>query len=193
MPEDKFSFIPKKTFASPVYRRRGLGFLGTISTVLFLVSAFVAGGLWLYRADLQKQITLKEDDLAKTEAGFEVSLINTLINVSEQIEATKKLIANHKTILPIFDFLEKNTLKEVGYKNFKYSLNNNGNPEVVLGGSANGYGVLALQVETFEALRGKDKEIESVSFSDVSVGEKGTVNFNAKLIFNPSVVAYNGK
>jgi len=189
MPEDKLSFIPQKTFEPAFYKRRGPGIIIVFSFLLFFISISAYGALFLYKNSLNKEVNVLTDSLERAKAAFELSLINEVNQTSEKIDYSKKLLEQHVSLVSIFDFLEKNTLKDIRFKSFKYSIVKDENPTVLLEGAAKNYSTIAVQENIFE----KDKNIKGVLFSGLSLGEKGMINFAVKLIFDPSMLIYKVK
>ena len=186
MPEDKLSFIPQKTFEPAFYKRRGPGILIIFSFLLFFLSISAYGVLFLYKNSLNKELNVLTDSLERAKAAFELPLINEINQTSEKIDYSKKLLEQHVSLVPIFDFLGQNTLKDARFKSFKYSIAKNENPTVSLEGLAKDYSTIAVQEDIFE----KDKNIKSVLFSGLGLGEKGIINFSVKLTFDPSMLIY---
>jgi len=186
MPEDKLSFIPQKTFEPAFYKRRGPGIIIVFSFLLFFISISAYGALFLYKNSLDKEIGVLTDSLERAKAAFELPLINEINQTSEKIDYSKKLLEQHVSLAPIFDFLGQNTLKDARFKSFKYSIAKNENPTVSLEGLAKDYSTIAVQEDIFE----KDKNIKSVLFSGLGLGEKGIINFSVKLTFDPSMLIY---
>lgn len=188
MPEEKLSFISQKTFNPPVYKSAGPGVLLIFSFLIFFLSGSLAIGLFFYKNSLKKEIDSMNDSLVSARAAFELPVINKLINISDKISSVKKLLAERNSLIPIFDLLESTTLKDVRFKNFKYSTSEK-NFTVVLDGTTKNYSVLAAQSDIFE----KEKDIKEVLLSNFNLGEKGVVNFMAKIVFDPELVVYKSK
>ncbi|MBI4692100.1 MAG: hypothetical protein HY773_01510 [Candidatus Terrybacteria bacterium] len=188
MPEDKLSFIPKKTFTGPVYKSKGPGLFLAFSFLALLISGAFYGGLFFYRNTLQKKITSLSSSLERAKIAFELPLINELFTISEKIDSSKTLLSQHRTLLPIFDLLEKLTLKDVRFKSFRFSFSKESGPLVLMDGQTRNYSTLASQGEIF----GKDKNIKKVSFSNLSLGSKGLINFTIHLNLEPSLLSYKG-
>lgn len=187
MPEEKISFIPKKNGAnSLLYKTKGPGILIISSSLIVFVSVFLFGGAVLYKNNLEKQINVLNESLAKIQTALEPATIAELIGEAERINISKELLNNHQTLLPVFKFLENNTLKKIQLKNFKYNVNKDGEPEVSLQGISDGYVSLALQSDVFK----NSKELKSFGISGMSLEDKGIVNFSADLIFNSSFLTY---
>jgi hypothetical protein len=179
MPEEKQSF----------YREKGPGIFATISFLIFLLSIFAYGGLFLYRKNIQGKIDTLTDSFKRATGAFEPILINELVQTSEKINLSKQFLAKHTTLTPVFDFLEQSTLKSIRFKNFKYSFSAMESPSILMGGLARDYSSLALQ----EKIWAKNKNIKEISFSKLTLGEKGLVNFEVKLSLDPSLIAYGAK
>lgn len=189
MPEDKLSFIPKKSFEKPLYKRSGPGLFLIFSFLLLLLSGLIYGGTILYRNNLKKQIDLLSDSLKRAKAAFEFPLINELFNASEKINSSKIILEKHTTLAPVFNLLENSTLKDIRFNNFKYSLSEDQEPTVLMDGTAKSYSSLASQGEIFE----KNKNIKNVSFTNLGLSDKGTINFTVTLILDPIIIAYKAE
>lgn len=185
--EDKISFIPKKTMGAPVYKNRGLGIVTGFALVIFLVSAALWGALFLYKNFLNKQIGEKESSLKTAQSELEPSFVASLALMSGKINAAKSLIQNHKAPSSIFVFLEDNTLKDVRFKDFNFSLAEGGEASISMSGLAKSYSSLALQAGVFE----KNAAVKKSSFSSFKLDKNGQVGFNVKIIFNSSILAYS--
>lgn len=156
------------------------------SFLVFLVSILIYGGLLLYKNSLSNEIKTLADSLERAKAAFEPSLIKELKNLSDKISASQKLLEKHISSAAVFDFLEKNTLKKVRLRSLKYSASEKEGVIVLIEGTTDGYKTLAQQGDVFE----KDKNVKSISFSGLNLGEKGLVNFSAKLSLGPSFIIY---
>lgn len=189
MPEDKLSFIPQKNSEQTLYRGKGPGIIVIISFLLFFASLAAYGGLFLYKNSLQKETDVLAQSLERAKAAFEIPLINEISQSSQKINYSKKLLGQHTSVVPIFDFLEKNTVKSISFKGFKYSIDKDGTPLVSLDGLAKSYTDLALQGNVFE----KEKSVKNAVFSGIGLGEKGIINFSVKLSFDPSVIIYKAE
>jgi hypothetical protein len=189
MSEEKLSFIPKKSFEKPLYKRSGPGLFLTFSFLLLLVSGLIYGGAILYSNNLKKQIDLLSKSLERAKAAFEFPLINELFNASQKIHSSKIILEKHITLVPVFDILESSILKDVRFNNFKYSLSKAQEQTVLMDGTAKNYSSLASQGEIFE----KNKNIKNVSFSNLGLGDKGTINFTVTLILDPIITAYKAE
>lgn len=188
MPEGKLSFISKKTFIPPAYRARGPGLFLVFSFLALFISAGFYGGLFFYRNYLKKQTADLSASLERAKSAFELPLINELFLISEKINSTKAILGQHRTLLPVFDFIEKMTLKDVQFKSFKFSFSKEAGPVILMDGAVKNYSTLALQAEAF----GKDKNVKKVSFSGLNLGSQGAINFTVNLVLESSLLNYKG-
>lgn len=189
MPEDKLSFIPKKNNAqNPLYKSKGPGAFFAASFFAVLASVFLYGGVFLYKNNLNKQINMLNDSLLKIQSALQPEVIAELVKASQKITLSKSLLNSHWTLIPIFELLEKNTLKTVQFTDFKYNVDENGEPKIFLKGVAGGYVSLVLQAQAFK----EDKNIKNAEFSGWALmdKDKGKVSFSVDMILNPSFLNY---
>ncbi len=182
---DKTSFIPKKTFTKPFYKEKGFGIFLWLSIALLIASGWAFGGVYYYKQLSVGRVDGLSESLKQAKASFEPSLISQLSSVANKIELSKGLIRGHKTLIPIFDFLEQSTLKSVRFSSFEYSSSEDGE-EISMKGSATSYASLALQIEEFQNSIG----VKNVSVSGLSLGKGGAINFNIKVVFESDFVKY---
>ncbi|MBI2507269.1 MAG: hypothetical protein HYW09_01505 [Candidatus Niyogibacteria bacterium] len=180
MPEGQ-AFIPKTSVARLPYKKAGVGLLGNLSIIIFILSLLFVFGLFFYRGYLQSQITTLADNLKKVESDFEPSLILELQKTSQSLNSTQNLLNKHPALSGLFDFLEKNTIPNVRFLGFSY---NNG--EAQMSGVARSYGALAQQSMIFE----KSRLIKDVSFSNFSLTSEGFVNFSLNFKVEPELISF---
>ena len=187
MADERVSFVPKKAQVGAGQRQPksiGIGFL--VAAGLLILSVVVGGGGFLYKRSVAGNVETLEASLARAEEAFDPGLIEELVRTSKKIEAAKVLLSKHRTIVPIFNFLEEATLKNVRFTNFLYSIGADGTPKISMKGVARSYATLSLQGNEFE----RNKDIRSVKFSGLRLGEGGTVLFAVDLEVNPAMLAY---
>jgi len=177
MPEFKTSFIPKKPApAIKEAKRRGgsVSLLNIIVFIVFLLSITVAGGLYLYKAILDRNIEVMSQNIDRVKEAIEPELIESLAEADRRIESSRLLIDNHMVVSPIFSLLERLTLKSVRYMDFDYKILTEGGPTFSLTGEARNYSALALQSDAL----GSEKVIKEPIFANLSLNEVGNVTFN---------------
>jgi len=186
---ERTSFIPKKSFVKPIYKSRGFGILLNSSIVLFVVSMLVFGGVYSYEKNLSKRVALLADSLGRERDAFDLPALAEIGKTAKKIEFAKKLLKNHVAPSPIFNFLERATLESVRFSNFSYTRQKSGDEgtEVAMDGLAKSYASLALQADEFQ----KNKNVESISVSNLSLGKGGVVKFHIVIILSPNFVKYS--
>ena len=185
------SFIPKKPIMTEEQFTPGkkpIGFLTLFSIFVFLAVVLGSGGLYLYKGMLQKNITDMGANLALAKERFEPTKINQLQVLGKRLEASNSILSKHIAISPIFDVLQKLTLKTIRYTKFSYSFGNEKDStiDVKMSGQAIGYRSIALQSD----LLTKDKNIINPAFSNLSLDDKGNVVFDLEFSVDPSFVDY---
>lgn len=193
-PKFQSSFIPKgptSSTATGVTMGRRVekgGLVAFLSLVIFIISVLLAIGIFGYKFYLRYRIEQMGTDLEKALTTIipEPEVIRELIRFDNRIVSTKELISKHYVVSPLFEFLELSTPKTVRFKDFRYSMNTQGF-ELSMTGEARGYAALALQADIFS----KSKYLKGPIFSDLSLNEKGDVNFSFKTIVDMDLVSYN--
>lgn len=185
------SFIPKKPLADePPRRSRPVGLLIFFATLLFFGSLASAAGVYLYRGVVTKQVTSMNAQLEIARRQFEPNLITDLSTLDRRIGAANDLLSQHTMVSPIFTALETLTLRTIRYTKFAYSTGMQGSKEVynvsLVGQSSSGYAPIALQSDVFL----QNKYIIDPLFSDLTVDDKGRVNFNLSFTVDPALVSY---
>ena len=188
--EFQTSFIPKKPLAEEraPERNRPTGIVFLLSLLVFVASAVFGGGVYLYRSYLEKRIVSMEESLRLAEGEFERGVIDELELLERRLNAAGEILSAHVSISPVFRVLEDVTLPTVRFTSFSYGKDET-NPNlflVDLKGEATSYTQIALQSD----LLGKNKNLKNPIFSDLTLGDKGTVSFNLSFSLDPSFVLY---
>src|SRR3989344_7148005 len=114
--DSQTSFIPKKPLVERrIPRKRPIGIISLLSTVIFFASLIAGGGLYLYRNNLVQQVQDKSVSLERAKEAFEPSLILTLQTLDKRINASREILSEHIIISPIFKALQETTLKTVRF------------------------------------------------------------------------------
>lgn len=181
------SFIPKTTLPKPTYKAKGAGFLITISIVIFLISAGVAGGAFLYKSLLDGELEGLMIDLDKIQKEFELVSIRNFSRTADSINLAKSIIESHTAISSIFEFLESSTLPDVRFLNLNYST---GEDNIIsMNGEALSYTMLAEQAFVFES----DPMVKGLSLSNLSLRKGGKVGFSVSITIDPELIKYQPK
>lgn len=190
-PKFQSSFIPKNptaftaTGAAIGRRVEGRGLLSTLALIIFTVSILSALGVFGYKFYLKYNIDKMGADLEKARATLQPETISELTRLNDRLVLAKDLIANHRALTPLFEFLEISTPVSVRFSDFRYSVTDQG-LELFMRGEARGYAALALQADIFS----KSQYLGDFIFSDLSLNERGDVTFSFKTIIDPDKVSY---
>ena len=183
------SFIPKKPITENHVGGSGVSLFLLLSIILFIAALASAGGVWLWQKSLISQIEKDKAALVAVKATYEEDTINPLIRLNDRIEESKKLLAKHVAVSPIFILLQENVLRSVRLKTMHFSYAGDGKVKIDLSGSASNYDALSRQSDAFgsEALR---KFISQPVISDFSPNPDGSVSFNFTASVDPGLVSY---
>lgn len=183
------SFIPQK----PVVKERTSSsqpvsiFLVISLFVLFAV-LLATGGLYFYKGVMKSNITEMEKTLNLAKNRFEPAKIAELQVLDKRLRAASEILSKHIVTTPIFDALEKLTMKTVRYTDFSYELGTekNASVKVKMSGQAIGYRSIALQSDLFA----KNKNFIDPVFSNLTLDANGSVLFDLEFSVDPSFVNY---
>ena len=175
------SLIPKK-LPSSQQLGVGLGVFFRVGFLFFLVALLATGGLFAYRVLLVSNLTKQRNALKELESQFPLSDIERREAVAQAIEASKKLLGAHVRLSRIFPLVQTNTFPSVFFSTFSYAEKDHA---MLVSGEAPSYKAVAQQASIFESL----DEVESATFSNLSLTNRGTVNFNLKIILISSFVS----
>lgn len=181
MNKNKTSFIPER-LDKPVYKKPGVGMVSMVLGLLFVSSLVVLGGTYFYKGNLQSEIEELSESLSKRESTFESASISKLKSISSKIEVAESLIEGHNTLIGVFDFIEKETLKSVRFHSFNYKDGQN----ITLSGETDGYGLLALQAKVFK----ESKYVDDLKISDIKLQKEGFIGFSFELELNQTLFDY---
>jgi hypothetical protein len=189
-PKFQSSFIPKgpvaATTAVPKVHSRDKSFLSFIASIVFFLSLLSLLGVFGYRFYLVRSINKMGQDLEAAQAALASEPIDEFIRLDGRIRGLTQLVSSHVILSPLLDYLETSTVKSVRFTEFNYSILSTGRIEVTMKGQASGYAGVALQSDIFE----KGKYFEEMSFSDLSLNERGDVVFAFRALLDPTLVSY---
>jgi len=183
------SFIPKKPIVESRPEGSGVSLFLLLSIIFFITAIALAGGIWLWRNSLISQIEKDKADLVAAKSSYEEETINPLIRLNDRIDESKKLLASHIAVSPVFTLLETNILRNVRLKSLKFSYTGNDKIKIDLSGTAASYDALSTQSDAFgsENLR---KYISQPVISDFSPTADGSISFNFTTEVDPKLVSY---
>lgn len=187
--EGKFqtSFIPKKPIVSDARTRSsGISLFTVVSIFIFVVSLVSAGLVFVGQKYLSDQLAKDKESFKKAQEIFDPITVDTLVKVDRRIESAKKILSKHIAILPIFEYLESKTLKNIRFKSMDLLFSENGVAELDMKGEAKNFSAVALQSDVFA----ESKELKNPIISDIDLNLTGGITFSFKTQVEPSAVLY---
>ncbi|MEX2013640.1 MAG: hypothetical protein WD897_01875 [Parcubacteria group bacterium] len=190
-PKFQSSFIPKGPIAptasgvSMGQKTKKKGLFAHLASLIFTASVLLALGVFGYKFYLNYSIEQMGVDLENARATIEPEVIRELTRLDNRIISFKQLVSEHQILSPLFEFLEVSTLKTVRFSDFRYSVTEKG-IELSMMGEARGYAALALQADIFNG----SQYFKDSIFSNLSLNDRGDVNFSFKTTVDPSLVSY---
>lgn len=185
-PQVSTSFIPKEALTQQKARSGGMGLFSLISLIIFILSLIAAGGAFAYQNYISGQLAKNKAQLETDKGAFDPATIQELVRMDSRIEQAKQLLNKHVAPSAIFDFLSQKTLQNVQFTSFQYSLNNDGTAMIQLDGTTDTFATIALQSDAL----GKSTGLKDVIFSNISVGQNGSVSFSVQATVDSSLISY---
>ncbi len=188
-PQVGASFIPKKALATQSARAAGGGGMGLfflIALFLFVASLVAAGAAFGYQQYLQSAIAQKGQSLTLSENAFDPGVVQNLVRTDERLTQAQLLLNSHVAPSTLFDLLAGLALQNVQFTSFSYSLNGDGSATLSVGGIADSFSTVALESDQF----GASKALKDVVFSNITVGQNGSVSFTVNATVNAATLSY---
>jgi len=167
---------------------RPIGLLFVLSLLILFAVIVATGSLYFYKSALQKNISGMEETLNLAKYRFEPARIAELQVLDKRLRASNEILSKHMAITPVFEALEKITLKTVRYTKFSYDLasDNGSTVDIKMSGQAIGYRSVALQADLFT----KNKNLIDPVFSNLTLDNSGNVLFDLEFSVEPSFINY---
>lgn len=185
------SFIPKRPIISePVSVQRSSRSIGLFTLITFVImtgTALSYVGVYLYEKQLLDQKTNLGTSVTEAQNEIGTDFLLDVKRLNDRIEGVRDLLKTHVVVTPIFDALQRTTLRSVQYKTFGYTLVSDSLTKqqsilVTLTGTTKNYSIIALQSDAFT----ENPLIKNPVFSGLSINEKtGAVDF--KLVFDVNI------
>jgi hypothetical protein len=191
-PRQQATFIPKRPITSSSSDHRAMGFFSLLTLVLFICTGVVAGGVYLWRVTLQKQLAYSANQLSEQEKAFDKNFISAAVRLNDRIEFSKNLLNKHVAVTSLLDAIGKNTLQSVQFSNFVFTTVQVGTTQVVrvgMKGISRDYTALAAQsIEIGKVLAFKDPV-----FSEFNLTQEGRISFGIDMTIDKALVEYRHK
>ncbi len=186
-PQVQASFIPKKSLETSSREGSPFGLLFLVALLFFIASIVAAGGAFLYMQYLNTALASKTKSLALAEGAFDPGTIQELVRIDSRLTQSESLLSKHVAVSGVFNFLSQQTLEQVSFSSFDYTLGDDGTAKISLKGTANSFASVALQSDQF----GGNKLLKNVVFSDITLDTSGKVGFSVAADLDASILSYN--
>ncbi|MEK7155724.1 MAG: PilN domain-containing protein [Patescibacteria group bacterium] len=184
----KSSFIPQSPITPSRVEARhspgGMNFFVLASLVVFVASATLAAGVFLYAQYLSASVASKLEQLERAKQAFEPSLIQDLTRLDDRMRAADVILGTHVAPTALFHLLEQLTLQTVAFSTLDFSSGNDG-IEVTMQGVAQSVNSIALQAD----LLAKSGVISNPIFSNIN-RQPGGVRFDFTAKVEPQSLSY---
>jgi hypothetical protein len=150
-PQFQTSFIPKKPVDSGVKIIGAKSPTSIVSIVVWAIltlTIIASVALFAYQKLLQSEVSQAQVNISAAKEAFQPDTIAQLVNVSNQISFTEKLLQSHVLTSRVLDTLETLTLKKITLTDFSYSADS-GTPTISGTGESQSYNALAQQPKRF--------------------------------------------
>ena len=165
------------------------GIFGILGGFVFVLALAATLGVFGYKWYLNKSIGDRSSELDTNSATLNLGSIKDLTRLDARITLTKSLLESHVAISPIFDFLEKTTPKTVRFNDFDFSSTPDKGIVLTIKGLARSYTNVAFESDVLEGTN----LLSNVLFSDLSLDDKGNVNFTVTATVPPGTISYKNE
>lgn len=155
------------------------------SIVIFLASAALGAGMFLYEQYLTTSSVSKLDQLTRAQAAFEPSLIQELTRLDDRMRAASEILRIHIAPTAFFSMLERSTIATVAFSSLNFSAKDPTNMRIEMDGVAASVNAIALQADVFA----KGGMVTSPIFSDIDREADG-IHFSLSALIDPEAVNF---
>lgn len=156
-----------------------------LAIVLFVASAALAAGVFLYLQFLETSAQSKLEQLNRAKAAFEPTLIAELTRLDDRMRAADEVLGNHIAPSALFLLLEKLTLQTVSFTTLDFSSQNSTDMTLAMQGVAKSVNSIALEAD----LLSKSGVITNPIFSNIN-RQLGGVRFDFTAKLNAESLRY---
>lgn len=186
------TFVPKKPI-TPVTSSSGkapvsrpVGFLSTISAILFFITIALGAGVYFWKQYQQTRVAQLAESVATIEKTFEPQLITELQSLDRQLKNANILLSGHTVASPIFGILETSTLPQVRFTRFDMTQEESKEVKVTMSGEADSYTFIAQQADILS----KNTFIRNMIFSNFVLNQRGKITFDVTFGVRPEFVDF---
>jgi len=135
-----------------------------LSLILFIASAVLAVGVFLYVQYMQASSASKLEQLNRAKAAFEPALIAELTRLDDRMRAADEVLGKHVAPSSLFHLLEQLTLQTVAFSTLDLAAQNSTEITLTMQGAAQSMNSIALQAD----LLSKSGVITNPIFSNIN-------------------------
>jgi len=186
VPNFQSSFIPKEP-TEEVFKRKKPSIVGILVMTLFIASIVISVGIFVYKGMVESDIASLKNQLVDAESSIDKKTINEMSDFSKKLSLTKRIVQNHQIISKFLDSLASSTVSTIQFVSFSFGNDGNGGVTAKLQGRATNYSSIALQ----ENVLSKSEYLRSVTFSNLTLTDKGGVSFDLAVLIDPQIAVYS--
>lgn len=186
----KTSFIPKaslKVERSESVRRSTFGVVNAIAAIILIAAIIAAGGVFFFEQFTKSSIENKRESLDRARAAFQPATIRELSRLDSRLLVGSTLLSSHTAPSVLFDFIERETLTSIRFRDFSYGEAGPGRVLLTMSGEARSFNAVALQSDAF----GESNLFSEVIFENLNIDSTGNVVFDFSAVVNTSEIAYD--
>jgi len=187
----KTSFIPKQSLKverTQTVRQTTFGVVNVLATALLVISIVAAGGVFVFERYVESSIEGKRASLDRAREAFQPETIKELSRLDSRLSVGLALLSQHVSPSILFDYIEKETLVSVRFKDFSYEEVGAGRTMLTMAGEARSFNAVALQSDSF----GNGNIFSEVIFSNLNIDSNGNIVFDFSAVVNTRELAYVG-
>lgn len=162
------SFIPQSPVSAPTpggkVKSGGFDMFMLLGLVLFIASAVLAVGVFLYVQYVNASAASKLDQLNRAKAAFEPALIAELTRLDDRMRAADEVLSIHLAPSTLFRVLEQLTLQTVAFSNLDFAAQTPNDMTLSMQGIAQSVNSIALEAD----LLSKSGVISNPIFSNIN-------------------------
>lgn len=195
-PQFQNTFIPKKpgsavgtgipTLNREVRRPKHHNVFVSISFLIFLVVALIAGAVFGYQQYLLRQIQVVKAGIERDIIAMQDDFLDRMLILDSRLKSAKEILSTHVVATPIFSIIQELTLPSVQFTEFAYDHQPNG-VTLNLKGRAVNYAAVTLQSDLFA----ESPYFVDPIFYDLDADDSGRVEFAFRTQIHPDFITYD--
>ncbi len=186
-PNFQSSFIPKGpvTSSEPFQKKKGSIF-STLIVIFFILVLIMTAGLYMYKKMLEGNIESLKSQLVEAEKNIDSKSIKRMYDFSRKLSIARGIVQNHLVASNAIEALSSSTVRSVNWNSFVFDSDLN-TFRMNVKGSAPSYAAVALQENALK----NEKSFQSISFSNLTLSEKGSISFDAVITVEAGALRYD--